>query len=712
MADGDRDAPVSIFHPTYLILVAGVSNAFLSGDLFNLYVGFEILLTASYVLMTLGGTGPRIRAGVTYVVVSVVSSVLFLIAIAMIYGATGTINMADLAIKLADLDQGTRKLLHVMLLVAFGIKAAVFPLSFWLPDSYPTAPAPVTAVFAGLLTKVGVYAMVRTETLLFPGDALNAPLMVAALLTMVVGILGALAQSDIKRLLSFTLVSHIGYMVFGLAMSSVAGLGAAVFYVAHHITIQTSLFLVTGLIERRGGSSSMDRVAGLAKLSPVLAVLFFIPAMNLAGIPPFSGFLGKLGLLQAGVELGTPLAYALVIGGVLTSLLTLLAIARVWNRAFWRKPEDAEHPDPVLLAAPADSATGDRARQDERHPAAADHGGLHPGPGGLRRGPDGLRRAAVQGGRPVRPGDAGPDLLHPGGAGRGRARAAAASPRRNPASRTGRRAAEMSRKRISLRQELPLLVWLVFVWGALWQNFSPGNLLFGALIAVLVARLFYLPPVELGGRFNVLRAVPFALMFLGKVVAASFQVLYLAVVRGPKVVSAVVAVPLRSHSDLLVTATGHVISLIPGSLVVEVDRSTSTLYIHGINVRNAEDAAKLRKEVRDTEAGLIRIMGTKDELSALTAGDRRMMQIVLTVTAVVLSLAAAGAIVRIARGPSLLDRVLAADVLLAIFGAALCIDMAVNRHLNNLMLLVAISLIGFIGSVTVARFVADRRERP
>ncbi|WP_458112354.1 Na+/H+ antiporter subunit D [Arthrobacter sp. R1-13] len=360
MADGDQDAPLSVFHPTYLILVAGVSNAFLSGDLFNLYVGFEILLTASYVLMTLGGTGPRIRAGVTYVVVSVVSSVLFLIAIAMIYGATGTINMADLAIKLAELDPGTRTLLHVMLLVAFGIKAAVFPLSFWLPDSYPTAPAPVTAVFAGLLTKVGVYAIVRTETLLFPGDTLNAPLMIAALLTMVVGILGALAQSDIKRLLSFTLVSHIGYMVFGLAMSSVAGLGAAVFYVAHHITIQTSLFLVTGLIERRGGSSSMDRVAGLAKLSPLLGLLFFVPAMNLAGIPPFSGFLGKLGLMQAGVQLGTPLAYALVIGGVLTSLLTLLAVARVWNRAFWRKPSDAEHPDPVLLAAPGHADTGTR----------------------------------------------------------------------------------------------------------------------------------------------------------------------------------------------------------------------------------------------------------------------------------------------------------------------------------------------------------------
>ena len=175
----------------------------------------------------------------------------------------------------------------------------------------------------------------------------------------------------------------------------------------------------------------------------------------------------------------------------------------------------------------------------------------------------------------------------------------------------------MSRRRVSLRQELPLLVWLVIVWGALWQDFSPGNLLFGALLAVAVARLLYLPPVELSGRFNVLRAVPFAVVFLGRVVAASCQVFYLAVAQGPRVTNAVVAVPLRSHSDLMVTATGHVISLIPGSLVVEVDRSTSTLYIHGVNIRSPEDAAKLRQEVRDTEAGLIRIMGTKDELSAL-----------------------------------------------------------------------------------------------
>jgi multicomponent Na+:H+ antiporter subunit E len=175
----------------------------------------------------------------------------------------------------------------------------------------------------------------------------------------------------------------------------------------------------------------------------------------------------------------------------------------------------------------------------------------------------------------------------------------------------------MSRRRISLRQEVPLLVWLVIVWGALWQDFSPGNLLFGTLLAVAVARLFYLPPVDLSGRFNILYAVPFALMFLAKVVVASAQVLYLATVRGPQVKNAVVAVTLRSHQDLLVTATGHVISLIPGSLVVEVDRSTSTLYLHALNISSAQDVENLRREVRSIEAGLIRIMGTREELETV-----------------------------------------------------------------------------------------------
>ncbi|WP_019309986.1 Na+/H+ antiporter subunit D [Kocuria rhizophila] len=353
VAGGDDEGPISIFYPTFLLLVAGVSNAFLAGDLFNLYVGFEILLTASYVLLTMGGTAQRIRAGVTYVVVSVISSILFLITLGMIYGATGTVNMADLSVKLADLPQGTQLQLHLMLLIAFGVKAAVFPLSFWLPDSYPTASAPVTAVFAGLLTKVGVYSIIRTETLLFPDRQIKGLLMWVALLTMLVGILGALAQIDIKRMLSFTLISHIGYMIFGIAVGTPQALAAVVYYIAHHIVIQTSLFLVAGLIERRGGSTNVDRLAGMLRISPLLGVLYLIPALNLGGIPPFSGFLGKVGLLEAGIASGTWLDYLLVGVSVLVSLLTLLALIRVWNRVFLRRVEDAEYPDPVLRATTA-----------------------------------------------------------------------------------------------------------------------------------------------------------------------------------------------------------------------------------------------------------------------------------------------------------------------------------------------------------------------
>ncbi|QYC41572.1 Na(+)/H(+) antiporter subunit D [Nonomuraea coxensis DSM 45129] len=338
LADGDEETPLSVYHPTYLVLTAGVTTAFLSGDLFNLYVGFEILLVSSYVLLTLGGTENRIRAGTTYVVVSLLSSIIFLTAIGLVYAATGTLNLAQLAGRLDVLPDDLRLMLQGMLLLAFGVKAAIFPLSAWLPDSYPTAPAPVTAVFAGLLTKVGVYAIIRTETLLFPGGRIGGLLLAAALLTMLVGILGAIAQSDIKRLLSFTLVSHIGYMLFGVGLTTVLGLAAAIFYVVHHIVIQTTLFLAVGLVERHGGSTVLDRLGGLARVSPLLGVLFLVPALNLAGIPPFSGFLGKTGLLQAGAALGHPMAWALVAGGLLTSLLTLYAVARVWNLAFWRSP--------------------------------------------------------------------------------------------------------------------------------------------------------------------------------------------------------------------------------------------------------------------------------------------------------------------------------------------------------------------------------------
>ena len=336
LADGDDETPVSIYYPTYLVLGAGVCNAFIAGDLFNLYVGFEILLVASYVLITLGGTGPRIRAGVTYVVVSLVSSILFLVSIGLVYAATGTVNIAQLTLRIAELPGNVQLLLNLALLIAFGIKAAIFPLAFWLPDSYPTAPAPVTAVFAGLLTKVGVYAIIRAQTQIFPHSSVDQLLLVIAALTLLVGILGAVSQLDIKRLLSFTLISHIGYLIFGIGMATSAGYAATIFYVAHHIIVQTTLFLAVGLIERQGGTTSLTSLGGMLRAAPVVAVLFFIPMLNLGGIPPFSGFIGKLGLFTAAAGLGTPGAYWLMGVGALVSLLTLYALARAWSLAFWR----------------------------------------------------------------------------------------------------------------------------------------------------------------------------------------------------------------------------------------------------------------------------------------------------------------------------------------------------------------------------------------
>jgi len=351
LAADDGEAPVTIFYPTYLVLAAGVLDSFIAGDLFNLYVAFEMLLVASYVLITLGGSEQRVRAGTTYIVTSLIASAIFLAAIGLVYGATGTVNIAQISERMAVLPEHVQLLIHTMLLIGFGIKAAVFPLAFWLPDSYPTAPAPVTAVFAGLLTKVGIYAIIRLETIIFPRPQLNTVLLIVAILTMVVGVLGAVSQTDVKRLLSFTLISHIGFMVMGIGLGSVVGTAAAVFYTVHHIVVQTTLFLVSGLMERVGGTTSTRSLGGLLKASPLLAALYLVPAFNLGGIPPFSGFIGKLGLFRAAAIDGSPLAYATIAAGVVTSLLTLYALMRVWDAAFWRPRPAAEAAAPHASVA-------------------------------------------------------------------------------------------------------------------------------------------------------------------------------------------------------------------------------------------------------------------------------------------------------------------------------------------------------------------------
>jgi multicomponent Na+:H+ antiporter subunit D len=326
------------FQSAYLVLAAGVAASFLTGDLFNLFVSFEMMLTASYVLLTLGGRREQVRSGMTYVVISLIASSLFVTALALLYSATGTVNMAHLAVRIGELPPGVRSGFAVLLIVVFGIKAAIFPLFFWLPDSYPTAPSPITAIFAGLLTKVGVYAIVRTQLLLFPDDSRpTILLLVLAGATMVVGVLGAIAQDDIRRILSFTIISQIGYMVMGLAFFTVAGIAAVVFSIVHHIVVKTSLFLVGGLIEHASGSNRLSRIGGMVRTAPLLSAMFLVSALGLAGVPPLSGFVSKFALIDAGIADGQ---HAIVGVALLVSLLTLFAMARIWMGAFWSPPED------------------------------------------------------------------------------------------------------------------------------------------------------------------------------------------------------------------------------------------------------------------------------------------------------------------------------------------------------------------------------------
>jgi multicomponent Na+:H+ antiporter subunit D len=347
------------FQSAYLVLAAGVAASFLTGDLFNLFVAFEMMLTASYVLMTLGGKREQVRSGMTYIVISLVASTLFVTALALVYSATGTVNMADLARRMDELPQGVRTAFAVLLLVVFGIKAAVFPLFFWLPDSYPTAPAPITAIFAGLLTKVGVYAIVRTQLLLFTDDSRPATLLlVVAGTTMVVGVLGAIAQDDVRRILSFSIVSQIGYMVMGLGFFSVLGVAAVVYSMVHHIIVKTTLFLTAGLIDNSAGSSRLSRMGGMVRTDPFLAAMFLVAALSLAGIPPLSGFVSKLALIDAGMA---DRQYVIVGVGLLVSLLTLFAMIRIWMGAFWSPAEEppTRHPSatnrsggPILMVLP------------------------------------------------------------------------------------------------------------------------------------------------------------------------------------------------------------------------------------------------------------------------------------------------------------------------------------------------------------------------
>jgi len=335
------------FYPLLLFLLVGVNGAFLAGDLFNLYVFFEVLLMSSFVLLTLGGQRAQISGGIRYVVLNLVASLIFLAAAGITYSTLGTLNMAQLAIRMEQAPPSVQALLAGMLLVAYGSKAGLFPIFFWLPSSYHTPHPAVTALFGGLLTKVGIYTLFRIFPLIFPSYLIEwQPLILAiAGFTMLTGVLGAMSVNTIRRMLSFHVISQVGYMVMGLGLASANtqlavgfGMAAGILYLVHNMIVKTALLMAGGAAELEVGSGNLysKQLKGLAARRPMLAIIFFLAAFSLAGVPPFSGFVSKLGLVQA--ALGSQ--HWLIAGvSLLVSVFTLMSMVRLWQSAFTGKAD-------------------------------------------------------------------------------------------------------------------------------------------------------------------------------------------------------------------------------------------------------------------------------------------------------------------------------------------------------------------------------------
>lgn len=326
------------------LLLAGVSGAFLTGDVFNLFVWFEVMLLASFGLLTLGGERNQMEGAIKYVTINLFSSAIFLSAIGLLYGTTGTLNMADLSVKLTGVEeQGLVNVLALMFMVSFGIKAGAFPLFFWLPASYHTPLVAVSAVFAGLLTKVGVYALYRFFSVIFIGDIeyTHTIILWLGILTMLTGVLGAAAQFEFRRILSFHIISQIGYMLIAFAIFTPLAIIGGVFYIAHHIIVKTNLFLISGLTYQLAGTHELKAMGGFYRQRPWLALLFLIPALSLAGLPPLSGFFAKFIVIKAGVEAGSWWAVGF---GLLVGLLTLFSMIKIWAEVFWKRSPETDPP--------------------------------------------------------------------------------------------------------------------------------------------------------------------------------------------------------------------------------------------------------------------------------------------------------------------------------------------------------------------------------
>lgn len=354
------DAASRHFHALFQLQLMGLNGAFLTGDLFNLFVFFEVLLIASYGLLLHGGGGARLRAGLHYVVLNLAGSALFLIAVGVLYGVTGTLNLADLAVRVAGAPPADAALIRagaLLLLVVFGLKAALLPLYFWLPEAYSTATAPVAALFA-IMTKVGVYGILRIFTLAFGSgagvvaDVAGDWLLPLALATLALGTLGAFASRSLRKLVSYLLIASIGTLLTAVGLFSAQGIAAAIYYLLHSTLVTAGLFLLADLLARQRGAfdDRFDPAPPVAQPA-LLGALFFAAAVAVAGVPPLSGFLGKVLVLQAAPA--TTAGYW-VWGVVLaTSLLTLISLSRAGSMIFWKTMPTVPGSGPAASAAGA-----------------------------------------------------------------------------------------------------------------------------------------------------------------------------------------------------------------------------------------------------------------------------------------------------------------------------------------------------------------------
>lgn len=322
------------YYPLFQFLLAGVCGSFLTGDLFNLFVCFEVMLISSYALIVLGGTKRQLRETLKYMLINILSSTLFVASVAYLYGVTGTLNMAHLSERITEVGQGgILNAIAVLFLIVFALKAGLF-LFFWLPGSYSAPPMAVGALFGALLTKVGIYALVRSFTLLFYHEPVISQQLLGwmAGATIVLGSAGALAFADVRRILNYNIVISVGFIVFGLSAGTRASWDGAVFYLLHDMLAKALLFILAGIMIQLSGTSDLKHMGGMIKRYPLIGWMFFITALAVAGIPPLSGFAGKLLILQGGLEAGQ---YTLAALSLLSSLVVLYSLLRIFIAAFW-----------------------------------------------------------------------------------------------------------------------------------------------------------------------------------------------------------------------------------------------------------------------------------------------------------------------------------------------------------------------------------------